>query len=158
MSLTEHRIDMPDETNPVHDIAVILDHIAKTHDMEVSIGLLDQLHPDRYRGDMSLAVECRAWLMRTPKPTLGQILVMGFLLNKGLVFMTRPYTDAADDDVAWGSLLESKQLASMTTKTSGQEAAYTVPALQTESDESDVAHTDADLSAFEQELHDMALQ
>lgn len=164
MSCPKHRIDMSREANTSerHDIAVILAHIAKTHDAEVSIGLLDQLHPDKYRGDTNLAAECRAWLISTPKPTLAQILVMGFLLNKGLIFMTQSHGDEADDDVAWGSLIESKQLASMSTDNTNpdsQDATHTVPAMQTEPDAAHLGeHSETDLTAFEKELHDMALQ
>lgn len=161
MSCPDHRIDMPREANTSerHDIAVILERIAETHDAEVSVGLLDQIHPDKYKGDIELAAECRAWLLSTPKPTLGQILVMGFLLNRGLVFMTQSHGDEADDDVAWGSLIESKQffsMSSVTVETDSQDATYNVPAVQAELDIA--PHNETDLTAFEKELHDMALQ
>lgn len=100
----------------------------------MSIALADLIHPDKYHGDTHLAQECRDWMHATPRPSLGRLLVLGFLLNKGMVFMS--HSDA-DSDVAWGELIESRQLSA------GPGVGCAL---------------DSDLSSFEEELHALALQ
>ena len=102
----------------------------------MAIALTDLIHPDRYHGDTHLAQECRDWMHATPRPSLGRLLVLGFLLNKGMVFMSHSQTDS---DVAWGSLIESRQLSAGP----GVEVGCAL---------------DSDLSSFEEELHALALQ
>lgn len=141
----------------ISHIASVLDDIAMRHDKEVTIGLLDQLHPQKYSGDTHLAMECRAWLQKTANPSLGRVLVMGFLLNRGLVFMTQPHATSDGAQDSWGALIESKQMhdiISDTDKTDAFNAAVEQPgdtwalALGDETEKDDV-----DLSAFEKELH-----
>lgn len=135
------------------------------HDKEVTIGLLDQLHPDRYRGDTHLALECRAWLQNTPDPSLGRVLMMGFLLNQGLIFMAQPHAASDDaDDLSWGALIESKQIMEIIKDTTTDEHTKltlcdtgVASALVVDSNEEDTVKLDADLSAFEKELHALSL-
>ena len=113
----------------------LIDHIGQSYDRDVTIAITDLLrNKDRYDSNVQLAQECRQWLNNNSKPTLGRLLVVGFLLNKGLVIMSHSH-----NDVAWGELIESRQLP-MGTGVS-----------------EDSAH-DSDLSSFEQELHALALQ
>lgn len=152
----------------ISHIASVLDDFALRHDKEVTIGLLDHLHPDKYRGDTHLAKECREWLKNTPNPSLGRILVMGFLLNQGLVCMTRPHAAFDDPEDSWGALIESKQIHDIIKDSSAPEnahekstlavAAFAEPPEQPEQTPDtwglgDETEQDVDLSEFEKELH-----
>lgn len=143
----------------ISHIASVLDDIGLRHDKEVTIGLLDQLHPDKYSGNTHLALECREWLKNTPNPSLGRVLVMGFLLNQGLVFMTKPHVTCETEDLSWGALIESKQIhdiihdtKSEHTDTAAAAVEQTACALRYETVKEDV-----ELSAFEKELHALSL-
>lgn len=88
----------------------MLDDIGQRHDKSVTVGLEDALHPDNYRGDSALALECRTWLQNTPNPSLTRVLLMGFILNRGLVFMACPH---AGSEEAEATLIESKHMLSI---------------------------------------------
>lgn len=90
------------------------------------------------------------WLQSTPQPSLGRLLVTGFLLNKGMV----PH--GVDDYVVWGSLIQSLQLG--LTQTDAPGCTQPAPAQPAPAQPAPASTEDKDLLDFEQQLKNLELE